>query len=300
MSSVLYDAPGPRARRYSRIGSVVGALALLALVTLVINILVDEGQFDRELWAPLIDPSDEVFSQVWALLREGFTNTLTAAAIAIVLSLALGVVLGVLRMSLPRPAAAPVVGFIELFRGLPVVLSIFFAANAFPEFGVRLPVVWYLVIGLTAYNSVIFAEILRAGVNSLPSGQREAGLAIGLTPLQTMSTVQLPQAFRVMLPAIISQMVVVLKDTTLAAVALAGFVEALNQGKVIYQNLDNPIQVYFVIGVIFVLANYLLSRLATFVERKLSRRTAGGHIEPTALVQPGDGAIVASNASRKR
>ncbi|WP_460434799.1 amino acid ABC transporter permease, partial [Angustibacter speluncae] len=221
---------------------------------------------------------------VWELLRQGFTNTLKGAALAIVFSLALGVVLGVLRLSLPRLTALPIIGFIELFRGLPVVLSIFFAANAFPELGIRLPIIWYLVIGLTAYNSVIFAEILRAGVNSLPRGQREAGLAIGLTPLQTTFSIQLPQAFRVMLPAIISQMVVVLKDTTLAAVALGGFIEALNQGKVIYQNLDNPIQTYFVIGVLFVLANWLLSKLATWVERWLSRKTSAEHIDTAALV----------------
>jgi glutamate transport system permease protein len=286
-SSVLYDSPGPRTRRNTRIGSAVGTLVVLGLVAVVVKRLADAGQFETELWAPLLDPDDEVFRDVWNLLREGFANTLKAAAISILLSLLLGTLLGMLRLSLPGAARWPVVGLIELLRGLPVVLAVFGAYVILPELGLPLPNIWYLVIGLTAYNSVIIAEILRAGVNSLPRGQREAGLAIGLTPLQTLSQVQLPQAFRVMLPALISQLVVVLKDTTLAAVALAGFVEALNTSKVVYQNLDNPIQVYTVVGVIFIAVNYALSRLAVWVERRLSHRSSGKHIDPAAAVTVG-------------
>jgi glutamate transport system permease protein len=131
------------------------------------------------------------------------------------------------------------------------------------------------VIGLTAYNMVIIAEILRAGVLSLPSGQREAALAIGLTPGSTMRLILLPQAVRTMLPALISQIVVVLKDTSLAAV-LGIYIELLRQGNLIALNLDNPIQMLSVIAVIFILLNYLLSRLARWLERRLSRshRTA--------------------------
>ncbi len=132
----------------------------------------------------------------------------------------------------------------------------------------------YLVIGLTLYNSVIIAEIIRAGVASLPRGQGEAALAIGMTPRKAMATVLLPQAFRTMLPALISQLVVVLKDTSLAAV-LALYTELLRQGNLISLNLDNPIQVLFVVGVIFIVINYALSRLATWLERRLSRSRGG-------------------------
>lgn len=275
MSSVLYDTPGPKAVRRYRLGGVLGLVVLLALAALVVWRLASRGQFAWELWAPLLDPRNEAFQQVWTLLRQGFTNTLMAAVLAIVLSLTIGVILGILRLTLPGWIRWLVVALIEGLRGTPVVLMIFFVYVVLPQFGIRLDNLWYLVIALTAYNSVIVAEILRAGVAALPRGQREAGLAIGLTPVSTLWLIQLPQAFRIMLPALVSQMVVALKDTTLAAVALAGFVEALNQGKVIYLILDNPIQVYTVIGVIFVTVNYALSKFAGWLEARLAGRTGG-------------------------
>ena len=126
------------------------------------------------------------------------------------------------------------------------------------------------MIGLTLYNSVIVAEILRAGVASLPRGQGEAGRAIGLTEGQVMRSILLPQAFRTMLPALISQLVVVLKDTSLAAVIGFGYFELLRRGQQIYQILDNPIQTLFFVGTIFIVINYALSKLAVSVERRLS------------------------------
>ncbi|MFV0461118.1 MAG: amino acid ABC transporter permease [Actinomycetales bacterium] len=275
MSSVLYDAPGPRARRNTLIGSVIGGGVILALLGYVIYRLNAAGQFAPELWGPLLNPNNEFFRQVWNLLLSGFRLTLEAAALSIVFSVAVGVLLGILRLSLPPAFRWPVVLFIELARGTPVVMAIFFAYVVLPSVGLRWPLLWYLVLALTVYNSVIIAEILRAGVNSLPNGQREAGLAIGLTPVRTLWLIQLPQAFRIMLPALISQAVVALKDTTLAAVTMAGFAEALNQAKPIYQNLGNPIQVYFVVGIIFITINYLLSRLAVWLEGRVSRRTSG-------------------------
>jgi glutamate transport system permease protein len=184
-------------------------------------------------------------------------------------------------MMLGRVGRVPVVAFIELFRGLPVIITIVFVWRAFEELDIDVTGVlpgdeglWYLVIGLTLYNSVIIAEILRAGVASLPSGQREAALAVGMTPRQAMTTVQLPQAFRIMLPALISQLVVILKDTSL--VALLGFyLELLARGNQIARILDNPIQSLVVVGSIFILINYLLSRLATWLEHRLSHASGG-------------------------
>lgn len=280
MTSVLYDEPGPRARRRARIATVVGGLVILGLLFLVVRRLQAQGQFDQELWSPLVNPSDEKFAQVWSLIGEGARATLVAAGLAIVSSVAVGVLLGTARLLSGRAARIPLVGFIELFRGLPVIITIVFVWRAFEELDVDVSFLpgedglWYLVIGLTLYNSVVIAEILRAGVLSLPSGQREAALAVGLTERATMRLVLLPQAFRVMLPALISQLVVVLKDTSLAA--LVGlYTELLRTGQRLYQTLDNPLQVLFVIGLIYILANYVLSRLATFLERRLSRSSTG-------------------------
>ena len=291
-TSVLYDAPGPKARRRALIATVVATLGIAALVYVALSRLAEQGQFESELWAPWIDPSDDQFQLVWGLIREGLVATLVAAGLAITFSLIVGVILGMSRMMLGRGARIPLVGFIELFRGLPVVITIVIVWRAFVELGIDIDFLpgtdglWYLVIGLTLYNSVIIAEILRAGVASLPSGQREAALAIGMTPRQAMTTVQLPQAFRVMLPALISQLVVVLKDTSLAGL-LGLYTELLKRGNQISQVLDNPIQSLLVVGSIFILINYSLSRLATWLERRMSRDRGGAAaVEATESVVP--------------
>lgn len=278
-ASVLYDAPGPKARRNARIGTVVGILFILGLVALVGKRFADNGQFDAELWNPLINPGDDQFAQVWEILGKGLVNTLIAAVLAIVLSLAVGVLLGVGRVMLGRVWGLPIIVFVQLFRGLPVIITIFVVWRFSIEFGLRdalgvLPgetALWYLVIGLTFYNSVIIAEILRAGLDSLPRGQGEAALAVGMTRGQSLRTVELPQAFRVMLPALISQLVVVLKDTSLIAFLGLGYLELLQRGQQISLVISNPIQSLFVVGLIFILINYGLSKFAVWLEARLGR-----------------------------
>jgi glutamate transport system permease protein len=112
--------------------------------------------------------------------------------------------------------------------------------------------------------------VVRAGVASLPRGQREAALATGLTNGQTMRIVLLPQAFRVMLPAIISQLVVVLKDTSLVTF-VANYDELLSQGERIQRNLDNPIQTFTVVALLYIAINYTLSRLARYIQGRQGR-----------------------------
>ena len=283
-SSVLYDAPGPRARRRAAVLGLLASVAVGILIALAVKRLAEQGQFSSALWGPILNPSDESFPLVWKLLGKGVLATLTAAVLAISFSLLIGGVVGVARMMLGRRARMPIVGVIELLRGLPVVITIYFASRVLPELGVDLSGLpgeaglWYLVIGLTAYNCVIIAEIIRAGVASLPSGQREAALAVGLTPGATMRLVLLPQAVRVMLPALISQLVVILKDTSLAAV-LGLYTELLRQGNLIALNLHNPIQILSVVGVIFILINYSLSRLATWVDRRSTRKPRSAKVE---------------------
>jgi glutamate transport system permease protein len=289
-ANVLYDAPGPRARRRAWIGGTVASVALLLLIALAVKRLADQGQFSGKLWGPLLNPSDENFPLVWALLAKGVLATLTAALLSIVFSLIIGTLIGIARMMLGRWSRMPVVGLIELLRGLPVVITIYFASRVLPELGITLAEMpggaglWFLVIGLTAYNSVVIAEILRAGVASLPRGQNEAALAIGLTPGASMRLVLLPQATRVMLPALISQVVVILKDTSLAAV-LGLYIELLRQGNLIALNLNNPIQTLSVVAVIFILINYGLSRLATWVDQRSLRKTQPEHVEVLAEVR---------------
>lgn len=290
--SVLYDVPGPRQRRITLIASVAAAVAVLAgLYFLVYRPLDHKGQFSADLWGPLLDPGNENFSQVWQRIGVGIRNTLRAAALAIVASLLVGTLLAVLRIELKSLAKRRFTGLatpvswllrglsvllsavtracVEVFRGLPVVITIFFVARGLPEFGVSLPTLWYLVLGLTVYNSVVIAEILRSGMEGLPGGQAEAAAAIGLSPMQTTRMILLPQAYRIMLPALISQLVVVLKDTSLGFII--SYEETLNIGKQIIGVLNNPIQVYTVIAVLFIVVNYSLSKLAQYIQRRLAR-----------------------------
>jgi len=238
--------------------------------------LIEREQFTMEAWGPLIDPSNEAFDPVWGLIGEGIVNTIKAAVIAMTLSVVIGTLIAVARLSLGRVAQIPLIGVVELFRGLPVVILVYFGVRVLDDVGVDLSgwpggqVLWGLIIGLTAYNMVIFAEVVRAGVSSLPRGQREAALATGLTNGQTMRLVLLPQAFRVMLPAIISQLVVVLKDTSLVTF-VANFDELLSNGESIRRNLDNPIQTFTVVALIYIAINYTLDRLARFIQARQGR-----------------------------
>ncbi|GAB3145536.1 amino acid ABC transporter permease [Micromonospora sonneratiae] len=291
-TSVLYDAPGPRQRRVTLISSIL-AVVVLAVggYFLVYRPLDTNGQFTMELWGPLVDPTNESFTLVWQRLGTGFLRTLTAAALAIVTSLIFGTVLAILRIQLKHLSkrrfpglAAPVAYLlrglnlfltaltrvcVEVFRGLPVVLTIFFVARGLPAYGISLDTLTYLVIGLTIYNMVVIAEILRSGMEGLPGGQGEAAVAIGLSSMQTTRMILLPQAFRIMLPALISQLVVVLKDTSLGFII--SYEETLNIGKQIIGALGNPIQVYVIIGVMFIVVNYSLSKLAQYVQKRLAQ-----------------------------
>ena len=285
--SVLYDAPGPRSRRNTLIGSVVAGVLVLAVVVVVVVRLAEQDQFSAERWDSLVDPTTKEFPLVWTRLFIGLQATLAAAILAVLFSLVVGTLLAVTRL-----VSAPwyrwlVVGLIELLRGLPVVVTIYFANRALPVLGIDLPVLAYLVIGLTLYNSVIIAEIVRAGVNSLPRGQAEAAAAVGMTRGQSLRLIQLPQAFRVMLPTLISQLVVVLKDTALGFIIL--YPELLRTGQIVVQTTRNPLQMFFVIAVIFILINYSLGRLAIYVERRLSRSTAVAARAGRALAGAGIG-----------
>ncbi|WP_214406310.1 amino acid ABC transporter permease [Pseudonocardia lacus] len=276
MSSVLYDAPGPRARRNTLIGTVIAVALLLVLVVFAFIQLGENGQLDGEKWGPAFNPANQYFVATWSALSTGLINTVVAAALTLVLALAIGTALAVARISSSRAYRWLVVGIIELFRGLPVVITIFLAARVLPEFGISLPPLWYLVIGLTAYNCVIIAEIVRAGVNALPRGQSEAAYAVGLTRFQVLRIILLPQAFRIMLPALISQLVVIVKDTSLGFV-IFGFSEFVRTANTVIQffggqeGIALPLQMYIAVALVFILINYGLSKLAEYVQRRTAR-----------------------------
>ena len=270
MTSVLFDAAGPRARRRILVYSLVAGAVLAGLGALVVLRLADNGQFEGDKWGPLLNPSDESFGPLWRSLWGGLRATLAAAGWAMLFSLVLGTLMAVTRITARPWYRWLVVSVIELLRGIPVVMAIFFASRVLPDVGVNLSLRWYLVIGLTAYNSVVIAEIIRAGVSALPRGQTEAAYAIGLSRGAALRLILLPQAFRIMLPALISQLIVILKDTSLGA--FISYEELLRRGNFAVQNLGNPLQLYLLIGALFIAVNYTLGRLAVVAERRISQR----------------------------
>ena len=162
---------------------------------------------------------------------------------------------------------------VEVFRGLPLLLVILGIFLAFPlAFSIELSALQSLVLGLTLYNGAVIAEIVRAGVLAIPRGQTEAAMAVGLGRGQVLRLVLLPQAIRIMLPALISQLVVLLKDTSLGFII--GFSELLRTGGEIVQVLNNPIQMYVAVALVFIVLNGALSLLASYVEGR-QRRTTG-------------------------
>ncbi|MDQ0677659.1 glutamate transport system permease protein [Arthrobacter pascens] len=265
MSSVLYDVPGPKARRVSLIGSVVGSLVILGLLAWIIMTLAQQGIFEGRRWA--------IFTRadVWLLLGNGLGATLTAAALAAVIAFPLGLMLCLLRISDVAAIRIPTRVVLEFLRGMPVVLMMFFVllvfgTNAFTA----------VVAGLVLYNSAVFSEIIRAGIQSLPKGQREAGLTIGLTSFQSRMIIELPQAVRRMMPSLVAQLVVLLKDTSLGYIVAYG--ELLRAVQVMADFLGTAFlfPVFFVAAGIYIAVNICVSRIAVWIERRGTKKAAGG------------------------
>ncbi|MGH9158307.1 MAG: amino acid ABC transporter permease [Acidimicrobiales bacterium] len=274
-ASPLGDALGPRGRRRSAAASVVAGMALLVLVGLAANRLGDRGQLDADRWEPFTR------APVIRFLLGGLGNTLRAAAVAMVLAMVLGAGLALVRLSRRAPLRWLAAAWIEFFRGIPLILLIFFAGLALPKYGFDLPVYWYLVMALVAYNSAVFGEIFRAGILSLDRGQREAAYAIGLSYRQVMASVLVPQAARRMVPTIVSQSVTLLKDSSLGFVIT--YEELLRRGRINGEFFANPLQSLSVVAAMYIAVNFSLSRLARRLEVRQRRRYRAGAIEVTGI-----------------
>lgn len=274
MSSVLYDTPGPRAKRRNVLVSVVFFVLLAALVWWIWRKLDDKQQLRWALWQPFTT------SQAWTTyLLPGLANTLKSAALAMVIALPLGAVFGIARLSDHRWVRIVAGVVVEFFRAIPVLLLMLFANEFYSRYtqvtSDERPL-YAVVTGLVLYNASVLAEVVRAGILALPKGQSEAAYAIGLRKEQTMTSILLPQAVTAMLPTIVSQLVVIVKDTALGGVMI-GFTELLNQRGTLAANYANVIASFVVVAVIYIVLNFLLTSFASWLERRLrrSKRSTG-------------------------
>jgi glutamate transport system permease protein len=286
VTSVLFDAPGPRARVRNRVISAAAVALAGLLVWAVVDRLADKGQLTAAKWRPFLT------GDLWkTYVLPGIVGTLTAAAISIVLAAILGFALGVGRLSPIRAVRVLCAVFVEFFRAVPVLIMMIFAYflfalyDMFPSKHLALAGV---VTGLTLYNGAVIAEIVRSGVGSLPRGQSEAAAALGLSWGQTMRSVLLPQAITSMLPVLVSQLVVVLKDTAIGYQIT--YLEMVRQGTVIGSTYGNYIPALMVIAVLMIALNFALSAAATRLESRLrrSKRATEPMGAQNTLLEPGD------------
>lgn len=279
MSSVLYDVPGPRAIARNRVLGVLTILVVLVIVGFFVWRLAATGQFTPEKWAAF------TYTNVWIQLGLATLRTLAAFAVAAVGALILGFVLAIGRMSDHAWIRVPVGAVVEVLRAVPVLVFMFLLYYGLPVIGIRMPSYWAVVIALIAYNGSVLAEVIRAGVESLPRGQKEAGYAIGLRKAGVMRLVLLPQAIRAMMPVIIAQLVVTLKDTALGFIIT--YPELLFYARFLGSQavLDSPIvPATIVVGAIYIALCLALSFVANTVEKRLRRSAKTGRV--AAAEQP--------------
>lgn len=265
------DALGPRGRRMTLVASAIFGLLLVAALFVAYGRLSDRGQLDETRW--------EMFRQwaVWRFYLLGLVTTVKVALLAMAGAMAIGAVMALARLSRARPVRWAAAAYVEFFRGVPLVLLVFFSYLGLPRYGVDISGFGALTLALIIYNSAVLGEIFRAGILSLDRGQSEAASSLGMTYWQSMLLVVVPQAARRMIPAIVSQLVTLLKDTSLGAAI--GYEELLRRARVNGEFFLNPLQSLVVAAAMYIVVNFALSRLARRLEARQRRRYRAGEIE---------------------
>ncbi len=273
--SVLFDAPGPRARRRILITNVVAVIGVLAILAAVLWKLWEQGQLEPRLWINAIN------GNAWTnFLIPGLQFTLQSAVIAVVTSLVFGLFFGFIRLLPFAPLRGLSIVIVEFFRAVPVLVLMVFLYSFLSQFVAPTGLIdardapyFAVIIALTLYNGAVIAELVRSGVRSLPRGQREAALAVGMSNGKSLRLVEIPQALTAMLPSLMSQFVIILKDSALGYII--SFAELLRYSRQLGSGYGNILQSITVAAIIFIVLNFLLTWLAQRLSRRLASRTAG-------------------------
>jgi len=258
-ASVLFDAPGPRTRARHRLYAVISTVVLAAILGLILWKLWQAGQFALDLWEPFVTP------RILNALLWGLGQTLMMAVVAVAGAIVLGFILGIGKLSDHAVLRWPAWVVVEFFRAVPLfmlILATWYLLGPQPGGNGY----WAVVIGLWLYNGSVIAEITRAGIHAIPKGQSEAAYALGLRKSAVMKLVLLPQAVKIMLPAIISQSIVALKDTSLGYAVLAPGLTFI--GKQVFGEFRNIIPTALVMAATYIVLNLLLTWLATWAQKR--------------------------------
>ncbi len=260
----LFENPGPKAKRAIAFWTVISLAAIAFFIYKIIALFADNGQLDARYWS--------FFGKAttWQFLGKGLLGTLEVALAAGVVTFLMGLVFMMARIS--RFKVLQVLGtiLIEFTRGVPTLLFVYFFFLVAPQLGINLPSFWRIVLPVAISASGVVAEVLRSGINAVPKGQREAALALGMREHKIFFKVVFPQAIRFIIPALIAELVIVLKDTTFAYIV--NFPDLMQDAKVLISNYDALLSTYLVIAVIYILINYALNKLAIYVERKTGKK----------------------------
>ncbi|MDI9590788.1 MAG: amino acid ABC transporter permease [Acidobacteriota bacterium] len=254
MRDALYEAPGPRTQRRVRVGTALSLALLAAFAAFVVRQFSVNGQLDPKYWS--------FFARwtTWRFLLQGFMGTIHVAFMAGVLAIMGGLLLMLGRISPNRPLSAICHVITDLFRSLPSLLLIYFFFLVVPTYGIRMPAFWMITLPIGLAASGVLAEVFRAGVNAVPTGQVEAAMSLGMTHGRITRRIVLPQALRIVIPSLVSQLVVVVKDTTVAYVV--SYPDLMQNARVLISNYDALVSMYFVVAILYIIVNYATNQLS--------------------------------------
>jgi His/Glu/Gln/Arg/opine family amino acid ABC transporter permease subunit len=252
LDHILFGSPSPRAQAVTRTMSVIAGAVLLLLAAGVVFRFHSAGQLDARLWKFFALPT------TWSFLAKGLLGTLASAAMAALIALSFGLVLLLGRLAKPRWVRWPSIALIEFLRGTPTLLLIYVCFLVLPAAGIKLSTYWMLTLPIGLSTAAVVAEVYRAGVLAVPRGQTDAGRSLGLTEAQVFFSIVFPQALRYIVPALVAQLVIVVKDTTFGYVVTYG--ELMQNARVLIANYNSLVPVYLVVAALYCLVNYAISR----------------------------------------
>ncbi|MCG8986621.1 amino acid ABC transporter permease [Delftia acidovorans] len=259
LEDILFGAPSLQARKITQVVSLIAAAGMIALAAGVVWRFHSAGQLEARFWEFFAWPT------TWAFLAKGLLGTLASSAMAAVIALSLGLVLLAGRLARPRIVRWPSIAVIEFLRGTPTLLLIYVCFLVLPAAGIKLGTYWMLTLPIGLSTAAVVAEVYRAGVLAVPRGQTDAARSLGLTEVQVFRFVVFPQALRYIVPALVAQLVIVVKDTTFGYIVTYG--ELMQNAKVLIANYHALVPVYLVVAVLYCLVNYAISRAS----RRLNR-----------------------------
>lgn len=260
----LYEEPGPKAKRRIAVATAVSVVLLAVIAALIVRQFYVTGQLGAKYW--------RFFARTttWKFLGSGLAGTVKVALAAGIMAFAAGFLMMTGRVYGGKIIRALSTALIEFSRGVPTLLFIYFFFLAAPQFGLKLPAFWKIAVPVAISAAGVVAEVLRSGVNAVPRGQREAAMSLGMRGWQVFLHIVFPQALRYVVPALISELVIVLKDTTFAYVV--NYADLMQNAKVLISNYDAMLSVYLVAAVIYILINYLLNRISAALAGRMGAR----------------------------